>query len=177
VLRIALHNISFEASAREILTNAIGRRVLVMARQGAFKDCPLIVFLDEGHQFLDKTLGDENTKLRLDAFGLIAKEGRKYGLTACIATQRPRDVPDDVFSQIGTLIVHRLTNDKDRTAVERACGEMDRSVSSFLPTLGPGEAIVVGVDFPIPLVIKVDEPDKRPDSSGPNYQACWREPK
>lgn len=176
VLRIALQNISFEASAREILTNAIGRCLLVLAREGAFRDCPLIVFLDEGHQFLDKTLGDENTRLRLDAFGLIAKEGRKYGLTACIATQRPRDVPDDVFSQIGTLIVHRLTNDRDRTAVERACGEMDRSVSAFLPTLGPGEAIVVGVDFPIPLVIKVDKPDNRPDSSGPNYQACWREP-
>ncbi|OPX24710.1 MAG: hypothetical protein B1H05_04720 [Candidatus Cloacimonas sp. 4484_140] len=44
---------------------------------------------------------------------MIAKEGRKYGLNVCIATQRPRDIPEDVLSQIGTLIVHRLINDKE----------------------------------------------------------------
>jgi uncharacterized protein len=48
------------------------------------------------HQFLSKTVGDDVNKVQLDAFGLIAKEGRKYGLTCLLATQRPRDIPEDV---------------------------------------------------------------------------------
>lgn len=72
---------------------------------------------------------------RLDAFELIAKEGRKYGLNICLSTQRPRDITEGVLSQMGTLVVHRLTNDRDREVVERACGEIDRSASSFLPNL------------------------------------------
>ncbi len=173
ILRIGLQNIPFSNNAREIVTNAIGRHLLDKARGGEFKDKPLLIFVDEAHQFLDKSLGDEFTRFKLDAFGLIAKEGRKYGLNVCIATQRPRDIPEDVLSQIGTLIVHRLINDKDRSVVERASGEIDRMSSSFLPSLGPGEAVIVGVDFPIPVIIKVNLPDYKPDSSGPDYQKAW----
>jgi uncharacterized protein len=60
---------------------------------------PTVVILDEAHQFLDKSLGDEYSRVSLESFGVIAKEGRKYGLTAVLATQRPRDIPEDVLSQ------------------------------------------------------------------------------
>ena len=46
------------------------------------------------------------------------------------------------------LIVHRLTNDDDRQAVERACGDLDRNAAPFIPTLAPGEAIIIGPDLP-----------------------------
>ena len=123
----------------------------------------------------DRTLGDEDTAHRLDAFDVIAKEGRKYWLTICMATQRPRDIPDGVLSQMGTLIVHRLINDKDREVVERAGGEIDRAAAAFLPTLAPGEAAIVGVDFPIPLTVQITMPEKklRPQSEGPNFQKAW----
>jgi len=135
----------------------------------------LLVFLDEAHQFLNRSLGDEDTAHRLDAFDVIAKEGRKYGLAICMATQRPRDIPEGVLSQMGTLIVHRLINDKDRDVVERAAGEIDRAAAAFLPTLAPGEAAVVGVDFPIPLTMQITMPEKkhRPESGGPNFQKAW----
>lgn len=175
VLRVALQNIPFSYNAREIVANAIGRHLLDLARKGEFKINPLLVFVDEAHQFLDKSLGDEFTRIKLDSFGLIAKEGRKYGLNICISTQRPRDIPEDVLSQMGTLIVHRLVNDNDRRVVERASGEIDRMSSEFLPSLGPGEAILVGVDFPIPVVIKMKKPpeEHRPDSEGPKYNKSW----
>jgi hypothetical protein len=133
----------------------------------------MIVILDEAHQFLNKTFGDEFNNTHLDAFGLIAKEGRKYGLTCVLATQRPGDIPNDVLSQLGTLIVHRLVNDRDRQAVERACGELDRSAVAFLPTLDQGEAILVGADFPMPIPIKIQQPSSKPDSRGPDYQGTW----
>jgi uncharacterized protein len=75
---------------------------------------------------------------------------------------------------MGTLIVHRLINDRDREVVERASGEIDRSAAAFLPTLAPGQAVIIGVDFPIPLTIQVSPPDKKPDSRGPDYQTFWK---
>jgi len=74
---------------------------------------------------------------------------------------------------MGTLIVHRLTNDRDREVVERACGEIDRAAASFLPTLRPGEAAIIGADFPIPLTIQMIPPDTKPKSDGPDYQSRW----
>jgi DNA helicase HerA-like ATPase len=111
---------------------------------------------------------------KIDAFELIAKEGRKYGLNICLATQRPRDITEGVLSQMGTLIVHRLTNDKDREVVGRACGEIDRAASAFLPNLKPGEAAIIGTDFPIPLTIQIIPPLVRPLSDGPDYQKHWK---
>ena len=137
---------------------------------------PLILFVDEAHNFLGRNLGGEESTLKLDSFELIAKEGRKYGLNICLSTQRPRDVTEGVLSQMGTLIVHRLTNDRDREVVERACGEIDRSASAFLPNLEPGEAAIVGVDFPIPLTIQINLPSTPPQSRGANYQRHWKNP-
>lgn len=174
IIRISFKNVRFEHNTREILMNVIGRFLLGRARADVFRDKPLVAVLDEAHQFLGRTIGDEYTSVRLEAFGLIAKEGRKYGLTCVLATQRPRDVPADVLSQLGTLIVHRLTNDEDRQAVERACGDLDRNAALFIPTLAPGEAIIIGPDLPAPVPIMVHEPASPPNSKGPNYEAYWK---
>ena len=174
VLRISMEFLPFEHNARELLANAIGRHLLALARAGTFLRNPTVVILDEAHQFLNRDFGDENNRVRLDAFGLIAKEGRKYGLTVLLSTQRPRDIPEDVLSQMGMFVVHRLINERDRLVVEKACGNLDRSAAAFLPTLGQGEAILVGVDFPMPTPVKVLEPRFPPRSEGPNYQRYWQ---
>jgi hypothetical protein len=173
LLRVSLKYLAFGHNAREIVANSIGRHLLCLAREQKFKTRPTVVFLDEAHQFLDKILGEENSRYPLDSFDLIAKEGRKYCLNICIATQRPRDIPEGVLSQMGTLLVHRLINDRDREVVERASGEIDRSAAEFLPTLAPGQAVVVGVDFPIPLTIQIAKPIAEPDSRGPDFQQHW----
>lgn len=174
LLRICLSGVAYEFKAREVVANVIGRHLLNMARRGAFTASPFVVVVDEAHNFLGRQIGGEDAVARLDAFELIAKEGRKFGLSICLTTQRPRDITEGVLSQVGTLIVHRLTNDRDREVVERACGEIDRSASSFLPNLKPGEAAIIGADFPIPLTIQVFPPEAKPKSDGPNYQQCWR---
>jgi hypothetical protein len=174
VLRISLRHLAFAADLREIVVNGIGRSLLSMARAGTFERRPLVVCLDEAHQFLNKSLGDDYSKYPLDAFDLVAKEGRKYSLSLCIATQRPRDIPDAVLGQMGTLLVHRLTNDSDRHVVERASGDIDRSAAAFLPALAPGQALLLGVEYPIPLVIRITPPTEKPDSKGPDYQEHWR---
>ncbi|MBB5217190.1 ATP-binding protein [Parapusillimonas granuli] len=173
VLRVSMEFLPFEHNTRELVANAVGRYLLRLARQGRFIHNPLVVLLDEAHQFLDKNIGDEFSKTPLDAFGLIAKEGRKYSLTCVLATQRPRDIPEDVLSQMGMFIVHRLINGRDRNVVEKACGNLDASAAAFLPTLGQGEAIVVGVDSPIPLPVLIRRPTTPPQSRGADYENLW----
>lgn len=175
VLRVSLRNLAFDRNVREIIANGIGRNLLRLARESrSFRERPLVVCVDEAHQFLNKEIGDEFSRYPLDAFDLIAKEGRKYSLSICLATQRPRDIPNSVIGQMGTLMVHRLTNDKDRAMVEGAAGEMDRSAAEFLPTLAPGQALLLGVEFPIPLTIQISPPSAKPDSRGPDFQKHWR---
>ena len=173
LFRIDMSAIGFEFKAREVISNVIGRFLLNKARQLAFINKPIVIFLDEAHNFIGKTIGNEDTLAKLDAFELIAKEGRKFGLNICLATQRPRDITEGVLSRLGTLIVHRLTNDRDREIVERACGEIDKAASDFLPSLQPGEAVIIGNDFPIPLTINIKTPTIKPNSEGANFQENW----
>lgn len=175
IIRLDLSAVPFEANARELLVNAIGRKLLSCAREEKISyEKPLIVFIDEAHQFLNKSIGDEISKMNLTAFGDIAKEGRKYGLNVTIATQRPRDIPEDVLSQIGTLIVHRLTNEKDQEIVKKAVGSIDHRSASFLPVLGQGEGLLLGVDFPFPMKVKIKMPEFKPESRSASFSKVWK---
>ncbi len=174
IIRFDLSFVPFEENAREILVNTIGRKLLDCARKGDISyENPLLVFIDESHQFLNKSIGDDISKMNLTAFGDIAKEGRKYGLNLVMATQRPRDIPEDVLSQIGTLIVHRLTNEKDQEIVKKAVGSIDNRSAAFLPVLGQGEALLLGVDFPFPMKVKIKVPQVAPLSRSASFSKVW----
>ena len=143
ILRLDFSKVSFDYQVREILVNAIGNHLLNEARKGLYKDSPIIVFIDEAHQFLNKSIADEYFSAKpLDAFEQISKEARKYGLFLCI----------------------------DKKAVENAASAANRNSLSFLPILGEGEALLVGVDFPMPLTIKIDAPQRAPDSQTPKLK-------
>jgi DNA helicase HerA-like ATPase len=171
---VSFKHVRFEHNTREILLNIIGRHLLNLARSGRFREEPLVVFLDEAHQFLGRTIGDEYGSVRLDSFGLIAKEGRKYGLTCVLATQRPRDIPQDVISQLGTLFVHRLTNNEDRETIERACGDLDKAAAQFIPMLAPGEAVLIGPDLPAPVPVFICAPQRRRTLKGHHSKPIGR---
>ena len=108
--------------------------------------------------------------MRLDSFDSIARECRKYGLFLCLATQMPRDIPLGTLSQMGTFLVHRLINHKDKEAVESACSAANKSTLAYLPVLGAGEAILMGVDFPMPVMLKVNLPQTEPNSHTPQFK-------
>lgn len=170
LLRISFESIPSAFSAKEIVSNALASHLLNKARDRAFIENPIVLFLDEAHQFLNKSVADEFFEMhQLNAFDLIAKETRKYGLFLCLSTQMPRDIPLGTLSQMGTFIVHRLINDLDKKAVENAASAANKHVLSFLPILGEGEALLVGVDFPMPLLLKIDEPEQKPNSKTPRF--------
>ncbi len=176
VLVISMQYLSFEHNAREIVSNAAGRCLMAMARGEQFRELPVLVCVDEAHQFLKEKM-EASSEYSMDSFALIAKEGRKYGLHICIATQRPRDLPESVLSQVGSLVVHRLINDKDRGIIERSCGEASSSALSSLPILTQGQAVLLGAEFPVPLVVQVQMPVKKPNARSADFQRCWALPK
>lgn len=170
LLRIGFEDVGFDFQAREILANAIGKHLLELARKGKFKKTPLVLFVDEAHQYLNKEVKDEYFELtKLNSFDSIAKECRKYGLFLCLATQMPRDIPIGTLSQIGTFLVHRLINQFDKESIANASSSANKSSLDFLPVLGAGEAILMGVDFPMPVMIKINKPQIEPDSSTPIF--------
>lgn len=170
MLRIGFEKVGFDFQAREIVANAIGKYLLEEARIGNFKEKPLILFIDEAHQYLNKAVKDEYFELtQLNAFDSIAKECRKFGLFLCIATQMPRDIPTGTLSQIGTFIVHRLINNFDKEAISNASSSANKNSLDFLPILGSGEAILMGVDFPMPVILKINKPNTFPDSETPLF--------
>jgi energy-coupling factor transporter ATP-binding protein EcfA2 len=171
LLRINFEFVGFDFQSREILSNAIGKYLLEEARVGRFKKQPLILFIDEAHQFLNKKVKDEYFESTdLSSVDSIAKECRKYGLFLCLATQMPRDIPNGTLSQIGTFISHRLINHFDKEAIVNACSSANRETLSFLPVLGAGEAILMGVDFPMPVMLKVKMPKVKPESETPLFK-------
>ena len=178
-LLISFEGVSFHYNARELLLNVIGEHLLGLARIQKIGHSPVVFFLDEAHQFFRHTGEDANSRVSVDSMTSIAREGRKYGLTTVLSTQRPHDIPSDVLSQIGTFFIHRLTNESDREVMERACGELDKAAMIFIPSLGQGEVIMLGPGIPIPLPIRINAPAKssRPSSYGPDYQNHWRSKK
>jgi len=172
ILRIDMSNLSSGYNVRRIIANALGRHIFELGQAGCFYKKPMLMVVDEAHQLFSEKY-DASTEFQLNMFDLIAKEGRKYAINLCMATQRPRDIPDDILSQMGTLIVHRLINDSDRAVIERASTEVDESSLRFIPSLGPGEAIISGVDFPLPLRVRIEPPTAKPASAGADYQKFW----
>jgi DNA helicase HerA-like ATPase len=174
VLRIDISKVGFEENLREVLVNSIGRSFLSRFQNAPsenFRDKPVVFIVDEAHQlFRVETIKDEySNEFRLDAFERIAKETRKKGLFLCLATQRPRDIPPGVLSQMGSFIVHRLINPQDRDAIVSAAPDGSKYLLSFLPSLGQGEALLLGVDFPMPVNLRIKKVSNRfrPDSETP----------
>lgn len=174
ILRIRLDNIPSQENLHAVVVNKIGMILLERSKLNAdFKSKPVITIIDEAHRFLNVVIKDEYAiESKLEAFERIAKETRKHGLFLTIATQRPRDIPADVLSQMGTFIVHRLINEGDKSAIVNAAPEGSQRTLSFISSLSAGEALILSVDLASPIVVKFDlsEGQWKPDSDTPLFK-------
>lgn len=76
-----------------------------------------------------------------------------------------------MLSQVGMTIVHGLADRRDRQRVEQAAAELDHPATKLLPSLVPGEAILMGVEFPVPVSVRIQKPVAPPASDGPSYDS------
>lgn len=131
---------------------------------------PLLIVLEEAHVFLPE--GGESAAHR--TISRIAKEGRKYGIGLCVATQRPGEIESTVLSQCGTMIALRLTNSADRSKVEAAMPDDLGALAGMLPSLRTGEGLVLGEAMPIPSRMQFYKARRRPRGDDPEMPEAWR---
>jgi len=138
---------------------------------------PLLLVCEEAHRYVPKDEHAENGQSVRRILERIAKEGRKYGVSLGLITQRPSDLAEGVLSQCGTIVSMRLNNDRDQACVRAAMPEGARGFLDAIPALRNRECIVCGEGVAIPIRVRFDdlEPEKRPASSDPSFARLWRE--
>jgi uncharacterized protein len=124
---------------------------------------PLLLLMEEAHNYLN------NEGSALSVVQKIVKEGRKYGIGAMIVSQRPSEVNSTILSQCGTFFALRLANATDRGHITSAVTDNLEGLTSMLPILRTGEAIILGEAVKLPMRTLIDAPpkDRRPDSQDP----------
>jgi len=137
---------------------------------------PFAFICDEAHLYLPKKEGRNPVEQRaIEAFEKIAKEGRKYGASLVIVSQRPSDVSSTVLSQCNNVIALRLTNSDDQSTVKKLMPESLEGLLDALPIMDIGEALVVGDAVLLPSRIKVSEPMEKPCSSTIDFWSEWQD--
>ena len=134
---------------------------------------PVALVCDEAHIYLPRDKGNPNQQRAVESFEKIAKEGRKYGVSLMIVSQRPSDVSDTILSQCNNVMALRLASSNDISAVKNMMSEGLTSFIEILPVLDIGEALVVGDAVLLPSRILINKPDEKPLSATIDFWTEW----
>jgi DNA helicase HerA-like ATPase len=136
---------------------------------------PVTLVCEEAHRYVpaNPNMGFEPCKR---AIAKIAKEGRKYGASLCIVTQRPAEIDPTILSQCNTVFALRMSNDRDQQIVTSAISDTGSGLLEFLSALGQREAIAFGDGVTLPVRIRFDElpPHAMPRSSTARFSEMWQ---
>lgn len=134
---------------------------------------PFVLVYEEAHKYVPKTNMAKFTSSK-NSIERIAKEGRKYGVTAVIVSQRPSEISETIFSQCSNFIAMRLTNPDDQNYVKKLLPDTLGPLTESLPMLKAGEALLIGDATVIPSVVKIGSAEPEPESSDINYLSEWK---
>lgn len=169
--------IDFSEVPSDVLPIVVGvlARVLYEIRFWAADDkrTPVTLVCDEAHLYLPAGAAGAAESRALDAFERIAKEGRKYGVSLFVVSQRPSDVSRTVLSQCNNFVALRLTNDQDQAVVRRLMPDSMEGLTAALPLLDVGEALLLGDAIVLPTRIRLDAPQVKPMSATKQFWTEW----
>ncbi len=134
---------------------------------------PIALFCDEAHLYIPANLKGGMEEKGLQSFERIAKEGRKYGISLVVISQRPSDVNKTILSQCGNFIAMRLTNPDDQNVIKKLFPDNLGDFSELLPILDIGESLIVGDASLLPSRIIIDEPKIKPNSATIDFWDEW----
>ena len=136
---------------------------------------PVTLVCEEAHRYVpaNPSMGFEPCKR---AIAKIAKEGRKYGASLCIITQRPAEIDPTILSQCNTVFALRMSNDRDQEIVQSSISDTGSGLLEFLSALGQREAIAFGEGVTLPVRIRFDVLPKEcmPRSSSAKFSENWK---
>ncbi|CAH7235710.1 ATP-binding protein [Vibrio chagasii] len=137
---------------------------------------PVALLCDEAHLYIpQRNAAGAADDISIDIFERIAKEGRKYGVSLVVISQRPSEVNKTMLSQSSNFVSMRLTNADDQAVVKRLLPDSLGGFSDVLPTLDTGEALVVGDASLLPSRIRIDEPIHKPNSGTVDFWDEWQQ--
>ena len=134
---------------------------------------PMLLVCEEAHRYAPAN--DGKFVPTRQALGRIAKEGRKYGISLALVTQRPSELDSTILSQCSTAIALRLSSEKDQQVIRGSTYEGMVDLIDFLPLLGDREALILGQGVSMPMRIRFDElTAKRPKNMNIGFSKSWK---
>lgn len=136
------------------------------------------MIIDEAHNILsDKSKREAESwkDYRIEVFEEIIKEGRKFGYFLTLASQRPSDISSTLVSQVHNYFIHRLVNDLDLKLIDNTLTTLDNVSRKMIPALAPGQCIITGTEFQLPLITQVHrlKITRSPNSENINLVELW----
>lgn len=164
----------------DVVVSLISRLVFdfAMWNKRSKNSVPILLVCEEAHRYVphDKK-GDQRMQSARKSLERIAKEGRKYGVSLGLVSQRPSDLSEAILSQCGTIISMRMNNERDRRFVENAMPEGAAHFLGLLPSLQNQECLISGEGCLCPTRVKLDtlDTDMQPASEDLHFSGLWRQ--
>lgn len=137
-------------------------------------DIPLLLVYEEAHKYVPNSDMSKYRSSR-QAIERIAKEGRKYGITLLLASQRPSEISETIFSQCNNFIAMRLTNPNDQNYVKKLLPDTLGSLANKMPSLKAGQCLLIGDAVVLPSVVQIERCNPEPSSNDIPYFKLWKE--
>ena len=153
---ISLRDVNVEM--RKVIPLLVCRQLYDEKKRDADPSRYLNIVVDEAHNILSTMSSRESEAwkdYRLETFEEIIKEGRKFGVFLTIASQRPHDISETIISQLHNYFLHRLVNNLDILAIERAVAYLDRVSFESLPILPTGSCVLSGISTQVPVIVDI----------------------
>lgn len=172
-----LSGIPFEVLS--IVVSLISRLIFTLAfhlrrkRKPDDQELPFLVVYEEAHNYVPQHQGARFGSVTR-SIERIAKEGRKYGISLMVVSQRPAEISESIFSQCNNFVAMRLTNPTDQQYVKRLLPDNLAAITQALPTLERREAIVIGDAVNVPSLVSIDEISDVPKSQDVRVHAEWQ---
>ena len=165
----------------ETITGLIGRLILEFTqrinkvedyknRRGEY---PIALILEEAQNYIPEVDKNGKKSITKKVFERIAREGRKFGVSLIVSSQRPSELSKTILSQCNTFIVHKLQNPEDQRYIRQIVSSANEELLNQLPILPQQHAIIMGEAVRTPSQVRINDITKKPDSNNPKFIEQW----
>lgn len=160
----------------ETITGLIGRLILEFVSRFPESDrgkLPMVIALEEAQNYIPEKNRDDRESIAKKVFERIAREGRKYGISLLVSSQRPSELSKTVLSQCNSFIIHRLQNPEDQKYVRQLVSAANEDILQQLPILPQQHVVIMGDAVRTPVLAKMNTANPRPNSNNPKFIENW----
>ena len=130
---------------------------------------PIVIVLEEAQNYI----AEKSDSVAKSVFERIAREGRKYGISLVVCSQRPSELSKTVLSQCNSFIIHRLQNPEDQKYIRGLVSSANADILDQLPIIPQQHAIITGDCVRTPIQVRIDDVSPTPNSHNPKYIENW----